>query len=225
VARAIFASNIPVVSAIGHETDFTIADFVADVRAPTPSAAAELIVPKKVDLFRRMRELTAIARSRILERIQLLKERISQLSGRLIDPGRQLADYRLQLDDRLGMMLRGLTRQLEDGANRLQVIQERLARCSPQFVAREANISLQYNHQSILSRMQFFIESRRAMFTAAVAKLHALSPLAILRRGYSMARALPDYTLVKDVRQVNMGQHVEVTLSKGAMVCRIERKI
>ena len=101
VARAIFSSHIPVVSAVGHETDFTIADFTADLRAPTPSAAAELIVPVKDDLVRLIQGITGTLRTSITQRLRLLRERNIRVSGRLVHPKRQIADYRLRLDDAL----------------------------------------------------------------------------------------------------------------------------
>jgi len=224
VARAIFSSHLPVVSAVGHETDFTIADFTADVRAPTPSAAAEVIVPVKDDLLKQIRAARRALKSAIVQRVRLLTERAVQLSRRLIHPGKQVDDYRLRLDDVWGRIVRGFSRDLADKRDRLNVLGGRLGRCTPQAVAKDLNTILKYRHQSLLSAMQFCLGSRRNNFSTATAKLNALSPLAILERGYSVTRALPGYALVKDVQTVNIGGHVEVTVSKGAMICRIERK-
>ena len=224
VARAIFASHIPVVSAVGHETDFTIADFTADVRAPTPSSAAELIVPVKEELLRRIREIRGALKSAMSQRLRLLRERTIQLSKRLVHPGRQIADYRLRLDDALGRIVRGLSRRLDEKRDRLNMMRERLGRCGPQFMVKDLDVLLKQHRQTLFSAMQFFLESKRSILRTTVAKLNTLNPLAILERGYSVTRTLPDYALVKDVQQVSVGQHVEVTVSRGAMVCRIERK-
>ncbi len=224
VARAIFASHIPVVSAVGHETDFTIADFTADVRAPTPSVAAELIVPVKQELLKRIQEIRGALKSAMSQRLRLLRERTIQLSKRLVHPGRQIADYRLRLDDALGRILRGLSRRLDEKRDRLNMMRERLCRCGPQFMVKDLDVLLKHHRQTLLSAMQFFLESKKSILRTTVAKLNTLNPLAILERGYSVTRTLPDYALVKDVQQVSVGQHVEVTVSRGAMVCRIERK-
>ncbi|MDY6986550.1 MAG: exodeoxyribonuclease VII large subunit [Thermodesulfobacteriota bacterium] len=224
VARAIFSSHIPVVSAVGHETDFTIADFVADIRAPTPSAAAELIVPVKEELVGYIAAARAALKSALLQRLRLLRQQTGQVSQRLIHPARRLADYRLSLDDRENRMWTGLTRVLTDKRRHLDATAERLSHGSPKIMAHEYNILLKHNTQTLTTHMQFCLELRRGKLHAAVASLHALSPLAILERGYSVTRALPGYGLVKSVEQVHVGQQVEVTLSRGAMVCRIERK-
>ncbi|NVL91129.1 MAG: exodeoxyribonuclease VII large subunit [Desulfobacterales bacterium] len=224
VARAVFASHIPVVSAVGHETDFTIADFTADMRAPTPSAAAELIVPVKKDLLKRMEEFGKSLKSALFHRIQLLRERTTQLSRRLVHPGKQIADRRLRLDDILGRILRGLSRQLNEKRDRLNMMRERLGRSSPQYMTEDLNVLLKHHCQAFSSVMQFYLESKKSVLRATVAKLNALSPLAILERGYSVTRTLPDYAVIKDVEQISPGQRVEVTVSRGAMICRIERK-
>jgi exodeoxyribonuclease VII large subunit len=224
VARAIFASHIPVVSAVGHETDFTIADFTADLRAPTPSAAAELIVPVREELLRRIHDIRRALKSAIFQRVRLLRERTVQHSGRLVHPSRQIADYRLRLDDSLGRILRGLSRQLDDKRDRLNTMRERLGRCSPQHMIEALDELLKHHCQSLFSATKFFLESKKSGFYTTVARLNALNPLAILERGYSVTRTLPDYVVVKDVHQVSVGQPVEVTVSRGAMVCRIERK-
>ncbi len=224
VARAIFSSHIPVVSAVGHETDFTIADFTADLRAPTPSAAAELIVPVKDELVRLVQGITGTLRTSMTQRLRLLKERNIRVSGRLVHPKRQIADYRLRLDDALERIVRGSLRELSQMRNRVHVIQGRLARGTPQFLMQDLGIALKHYCQTLASAMQFCLQSKRGKLDAIVARLNALSPWAVLERGFSVTRVLPDYALVKDVHQVNVGQHVEITVSRGSMVCSIERK-
>ncbi len=224
VARAIFSSHIPVVSAVGHETDFTIADFTADLRAPTPSAAAELIVPVKDDLVRLIQRITGTLRTSMTQRLRLLKERTIRVSGRLVHPKRQIANYRLRLDDALERIVRGSLRELNQMRNHVHVIQGRLARCTPEFLIQDLGIALKHYGQTLASAMQFCLQSKRGKLDATVARLNALSPWAVLERGFSVTRVLPDYALVKDVHQVNVGQHVEITVSRGSMVCSIERK-
>ena len=224
VARAIFASSIPVVSAVGHETDFTIADFVADVRAPTPSAAAELIVPVKEDLERTLEQVSAALRTGVLQRLRILRERTGQVSRRLVHPKRQIADYRLRLDDAAQRMVKGFTRHLRMMRDRQEVLRDRLFRSSPRSLVEDLHVKLKYSVFNLSSAMQLYFQSKRSSLQATAARLDALSPLAILDRGYSVTRTLPDYAVVRDVQQVSVGQQVEVTLSRGGMLCRVERK-
>jgi exodeoxyribonuclease VII large subunit len=224
VARAVFSSRIPVVSAVGHETDFTIADFVADMRAPTPSAAAELIAPVKEELLAYIAAVRAALKNAVVQRLRLLAEQTTHISQRLVHPARRLADHRLALDDRVSRILTGLTRTLTDKRRHLDAIADRLSYGSPQIMAHEYDILLKHSIQSLSNKMQFYIEAQKGKFRSATASLHALSPLAVLERGYSVTRALPGYAIVRDVQQIDVGQQVEVTVSRGAMVCRIERK-
>jgi exodeoxyribonuclease VII large subunit len=224
VARAIFSSKVPVVSAVGHETDFTVADFTADLRAPTPSAAAEIIVPVKYELVKRIGEMRSALRSGIVQRFQLMTERSVQLSRRLVHPRKMIMDYRLRLDDMLGRIVQACSRQVRENRDRLEMIQQRLARCSPQVLIEDLNILLKHYRQTLLSKMAFYLELRNTTFRATAGKLNALSPLAVLERGYSITRVLPGHVVVKDVAQVEVGQQVEVTVSRGEMVCRVERK-
>jgi exodeoxyribonuclease VII large subunit len=224
VARAIFGSSIPVVSAVGHETDFTIADFVADMRAPTPSAAAELIVPVKEDLESTLEQISAALKTSLVQRLRLLRERTAQVSRRLIHPKRQIADYRLRLDDAAERMVKGFSRQLGAMRDRRDLLKGRLFQSSPLVLVEELRVTLKHNLLNLSSTMQLYVQSKKGSLQTAVASLDALSPLAILDRGYSVTRVLPDYTLVKDVQQVSVGQEVEVILSRGGMLCRVERK-
>lgn len=112
VARAIFASRIPVISAVGHEIDFTIADFVADLRAPTPSAAAELVVPRRGDLVQQVRTLSARAAHAGERFLKIRRERLEKLAERVRDPRRRLTDLRLGLDERFNNLAAAIARRV-----------------------------------------------------------------------------------------------------------------
>ena len=133
-------------------------------------------------------------------------------------------DYRLRLDDMLGRIVQGCSRQVRENGDRLEMIQQRLARCSPRVLIEDHNILLKHYCETLLSKMTFYLELRNTTFRATAGKLNALSPLAVLERGYSITRVLPDQAVVKDIAQVEVGQQVEVTVSRGEMVCRVERK-
>jgi exodeoxyribonuclease VII large subunit len=224
VARAIFASRIPIVSAVGHETDVTIADFVADVRAATPSAAAELVVPMKDELTGRIAGVRATLGSAISGRLRLLRERNRHISGRLVRPRRQVGDCRLRLDDVSGRVVRGTLRHIAKRVDQLGGVRKRLLTGSPQSVVARLKVLLEYNHKTIISKMQFMLGTKKATLLAPVGRLSALNPMAILERGYSITRILPNYALVKDARQIGVGEKVEVTLWRGTLQCQVERK-
>ena len=112
VARAVFASEIPIISAVGHETDYTISDFTADMRAPTPSAAAELVVPIKGELYRKINELKYLIILNLQRYIKNYRSQIGSLRERLADPKKKLSDHRLKLDEEAGRLIRALMNQI-----------------------------------------------------------------------------------------------------------------
>ena len=178
VARAIFASRIPVVSAVGHETDVTIADWVADHRSPTPSAAVEHIVPDQDELFAQLDGFEARLRTTIQSQLDGQKTRIQELETRLAPERRRDAIHQLhQTVDTLDVACRSAVgRKLSDGENRLHTLAQRL---------------------------------------------NALSPLATLKRGYSISRKT-DGAVLTAAEQVSVGDKIEVQLARGHLACRIE---
>jgi len=181
VARAIAASKVPVVSAVGHETDFTIADFVADLRAPTPSAAAELVVAHKAELAQRLDDLTSRLDSALVHRVSAGRQRLTFL-------GRHLA-------------LLNPVEQVRRQRERVAVAAETL-------------------RGALRTRLKLWEGELRAL----AGKLESLSPLAILGRGYSITRLLPDLRVVKDAASVRPGEAVSILLHRGSLACRVEER-
>ena len=179
VARAIFACSVPVISAVGHEVDFTIADFVADQRAPTPTAAAEMVVPCKQDLLAELQLIENQLLRCIQSKIDDAHEICRGLVKRLSDPGRKLREKQQHLDD----LSADLQRRFSD---RLNHFKERLG------------------HES--------------------SRLTALSPLAVLDRGYSITHKVPDGAIVKTAEGLVVGDLVRITLAQGKATCRVEGK-
>lgn len=224
VARAIFSCPIPVVSAVGHETDYTIADLVADLRAPTPSAAAELVVPEKSFLLaRKDAMLIGLARA-ILGRVGSLTDHVHNLSARVIHPRRKIVDWRLRIDDLLGRAQRACVGFLEHTKNRFHFAGISLVRQGPRATLNELGNHLERSQQRLGFAATNVVDSRKGAFQVVAGKLHALNPLGVLERGFSVTRSLPGLTVVKDVVQVRVGQQVAVKVAKGEMVCRVERK-
>jgi exodeoxyribonuclease VII large subunit len=223
VARAIAESKVPVVSAVGHETDITIADFVADLRAPTPSAAAELVVREKTELVRQLVALRARLGRAMGQRAGRLADRLADFRRRrvLTDPGRPLRDWARRVDD-LGTRLGGAMARYDARAR------ERLGRAARAL--RPALLAAPVRHQRRLAgqlggRIERGIRSdtarRRHAVEALAARLDGLSPLACLARGYAIA-ALPSGEVLIRASRVRAGERVTVRLHEGSLGCRVE---
>ena len=224
VARAIFSSEIPFISAVGHETDYTISDFVADLRAPTPTAAAELATPDKSELLRRCNDAAIRLKTKINSYFNLLSEKINDVCRRLIDPRRRLADYRLRLDDLAARLDRILVLQLGRDRKYLAVWQDRLRANHPGSMIEKYNIQHEQNIEKLFKSLLIYNNLKKLNLRELTAKLEALNPLAILARGYSVTRTLPEAALVKNSKRIKPGQEVEVMLARGRLMCRVEGK-
>ncbi|MBW1987342.1 MAG: exodeoxyribonuclease VII large subunit [Deltaproteobacteria bacterium] len=222
VARAIFRSRIPVLSAIGHEIDFTIADFVADVRAPTPSAAAELVVQRKEELDLNLQRLSAALKRRIQTLIQVRRERLFHLSQRLLDPRRRLADLRLRVDDRLEQLQRAWQGQLQGYKHRLQLAQAGLRLMSPRRAADAGRQLLEQRQAQLRLWLRQQLTDQRRQLQHYQERLQTLNPQAILERGYAVATILPTQEVVRDVQQVQVGASLRVRVARGSMDCEIQ---
>lgn len=224
VARAVFASKIPIISAVGHETDFSITDFVADFRAPTPSAAAELAVPFKKELSRKITDLSEILTTRFLWYFGQLKNVLKGLSNRLVHPDRKIADLRLKTDDMLGRLNRAFKNDYLKHHERLGWRIRRLFSNSPSIQTKLVKDKLDILNSNLHIYIKINLSNKRSILRELEAKLHTLSPVAILARGYSITRTVPDAVVVRDPQEVVIGQDLEVTVAGGAFICSVKRK-
>jgi exodeoxyribonuclease VII large subunit len=179
VARSIFMARVPVISAVGHEIDFTIADFVADFRAPTPTAAAEIVVPRKSVLVEQLEGLEIQLRRCMRRKLEVAKENWRGLIKRLAHPERRLRETQQRVD--------------ELSVDLLRRWRERLRQLKDQLGQQGG-------------------------------RLDALSPLAVLERGYSIAHRMPEEKIIKDSASLNIGDVVRVRFAKGKAICRVEEK-
>ena len=224
LARTIFASRIPIVSAVGHETDYTIADFVADLRAPTPSAAAEITVPAKNDLQDQLGFINQKLYQNINSSLKILKNYFFSISDRLIHPKRKLEDMNMRLDDyamRMTVLIRDLlTRKKE----RVEIRHSMLMQISPaKTVTREKERVIAFQ-QTMTGQVGHIINQRQAHMTRHMDMLEALNPMAILKRGYSITRSLPDRIVVRNAKKVNIGQSLEILLGSGQLTVSVDGK-
>jgi len=224
VARAILASQIPVISAIGHETDYTIADFTADLRAATPTAAAELVVPEKSILQRRCNDLLKQVQTTYMNYFNRLQLKLNSISKRLIDPRRKLEDFRLRLDDLGERIHRTLARQFNYKRDHLDLWQNRLMVNTPRHLLDKAEKQLEQINEKLIKSLMISNHSKQIKLRELNATLEALNPLAILARGYSITRTIPDAAVVKNEEEVVLDQELEIMLAKGRLVCRVEGK-
>ena len=221
VARAIFLASIPIVSAVGHETDYTIADFVADLRAPTPSSAAELVVPVQMNL----KATVDATRARIMYyQVRLLeqyREKVLSLAERLPAPRRLIEDLRLTVDAGLNRMqavvnqLQVLKRQQVDG----DVL--RLHHVSPQGQIEKTRGRLAASKKDLSVRMTAIVTAGKQQLGALLIGLDTLNPLAVLRRGYGIVKLSPQGILLKDTHLLTAGADVEVTLAEGGFRAQV----
>jgi len=180
VARAIYNSKIPVISAVGHEVDFTIADFVADLRAPTPSAAAELAVKNRIEVFKEVKNLfkTLISTQRLI--VEDYKSRIN--SARESYGFRRAIDLIAQKAQRADELLRGLLKEIKN-----------------------------------------YFDSKKKSLSLVSGKLNALSPLAVLERGFSLTRKLPEMEIIKDAGSLRLKDEIEVKFLRGKIEAEVKK--
>ncbi|HEX6210227.1 MAG TPA: exodeoxyribonuclease VII large subunit [Methylomirabilota bacterium] len=223
LARTIVASKIPVISAVGHEVDFTIADFVADVRAATPSNAAELVVKEKRAVVESLGDLGGRLRRAMARTLAAHRDRLERAWGRrvLTDPARPLRDLDRRLDDARARLGRAALAAVGRAERRVALAGRSLRVLSPvarTLNSRRALTDLEARLQRAAHRR---LDRARHGLGGAAGRLDSLSPLAVLSRGYSLTRT-PDGRIVRSWREIGAGDAVRVLLHEGSLDCRVD---
>ncbi len=222
VARAIRRSAIPVVSAVGHEVDLTISDLAADLRAPTPSAGAEMIIPDRESLLRELHGFSSGLIRSINGIVDKFREKTSFLSARVKDPRRGLADSMLRLDDLYRRVIFTEKAKIDSNLNLLNIASERLLSNTPAHNIGVYSKEIAFQRRSLYHSMGRYLDKKKKTLQYLTARLESLNPFSILKRGYSIARRLPDMEIVKDAKQVKAGTGVNIMLAHGNINCLVK---
>jgi len=225
VARAIAAAEVPVISGVGHETDFTISDFVADVRAPTPSAAAEIVVRTRQEFDRQITEM----QRRMLHRARyLLLEWSHRLQELLAHPGlrrpqEMLRQSQLQADELAARLAQALATRVENSRQRFTVAATRLASFDLRGRIRALAIELEHRVGELGVRIERALTEKRRQLAELALKLDERSPLRVLERGYAIVYDAAG-NVVRSAGQVALGETIAVQLSRGKLAAEVKRK-
>lgn len=216
VARAIYHSRIPVISAVGHEVDFTIADFVADVRAPTPSAAAEIATPNGVEMLQQFYGYEVLLEESMRRRLKRNQERLTALSARLQHPRQKLQAQAQHLDNLEIRLRQVMHRKLQQQQHRLSHLSLRHEALNPVNTLRQHRQQMVWLEQRLKTSMNQKLEQARHALGKNAALLDSVSPLSILQRGYSVTRDANGQVL-RSSTAVQAGDRLTTHLARGVV--------
>jgi len=224
VARAIVNCPTPIISAVGHETDFTISDFVSDLRAPTPSIAAEIISQPYSELIETLEGYQNYISRSVISQIDLQRTQITNLIKRIRHPGDKLREISQKLDYVETALIQNINQEISFKKNGLNLKDLSLQQNSPQNKIKEAKVYLQNASKDLLKALKLEIERKSTVLAEIVATLQAVSPLSVLSRGYSIISTEPDGKILSSSNQVEIGQTISAILSKGSIKAEIKSK-
>lgn len=221
VARAIHASAIPVISAVGHEVDYTIADLVSDLRAPTPSAAAEAVTP---DQFELMQQLDYQHKRLVRQTLSTLSQRsegITHLARRLKSPQQSLLEKQLRVKELRQRLTSTLRHQLRHAGQALQSAQLALSKWTPQVQVQQQQEKTEQLENRLFQAQTQLLQKQQHRLQLAAQTLHTTSPLATLGRGYAIAFDAQKH-IIKSPAQVKSGDALSIKVEQGDIACRVE---
>jgi exodeoxyribonuclease VII large subunit len=224
VARAIYQSRMPVISAVGHEIDFTIADFVADVRAPTPSAAAELVIRHKAEFHAEVQSLAQRLEHTMHHQLEALRARLEACQQRRVlkDPWAPLRAMEQRLDELSARLERSMRTRLRLWQDAVNAGETAIAHLSPLKLIGMWRARLVALDQRLTAAPAGRVRRGREAVEGLTATLQALSPLAVLARGYSICQNLSDGQVIREAQTVAPGTQVDIRLWRGHLQCTVE---
>ncbi len=220
VARTIAASEIPIISGIGHQTDFTIADFVADVRAPTPSAAAELVSPNQQEILESLLGYEQWLFRSMLAQIEAHRRHLRHLEKRLKHPGRYLDELAQKADDLYGRLERAMIHRLNQAPPQLNTLLLRLQQQSPERMIAALQQRLSELQRRLHASMSQQLYNKERDWKDFAHRLHTISPLATLERGYSITRSEKG-RIIKSTKGLKPGSHIRTHVNGGIIESKI----
>jgi len=223
LALAIRRSRTPVVSAVGHEIDLTISDLAADFRAPTPSVAAELLVLEKESIINRLDEMRSRLVTGINQNIKNQTQELYRLSKRIQDPRKRLADIWMRLDENYSRLIRLMDLIVLDTRKRVNAEERALLLRSPMNMITSIRQRLNFQKTSLSQGIDKQLGIKQTTLSLLEKRMKDLSPLSILKRGYSITRKLPEKWVIRYASRVQKGDQVQVLLAEGELECRIEK--
>ena len=222
VAEAIYHSDLPIMTGIGHETDYTIADFVADVRAPTPSAAAELAFQDKSALLSAVTNLARRLNRSVAKQIAGCRERITDYQGRLKSPETLLYNYRYMLDDYENRLHNCMRQSCLYHAEKLKWVDEALTAQNPHTRLIRSRQTVEALTGRLTQCLAMMVERKQALVSSHTDKLEALNPGKVLERGYAIARRTKDKTIITRAADVKKKDIVDIILHKGRLTTEVK---
>lgn len=221
VVRAIAGSHVPVVSAVGHEIDVTLADFVADLRAPTPSAAAEAVVPVLAETVERLRELKVRLGQVMLRHCAFERQRLDAGIRGVTDVRFRLQEAAQRTDDMVDRLREMVQQLLTAWRERVHGVQRDLSGLNPILAIKQGLVIVPQFSKRLEGQMGVMLAQHRYRIHAKLAQLNTLSPLAILGRGYSILQTVPAGQILHRANDVGVGQELEAQLASGRLSCTV----
>lgn len=223
VAASIYKCSVPVITGIGHETDYTIADFTADLRAPTPSAAAEMCVPEKLQLAATVQQNLNRLNTAVEFHIHEKKRRIADLSSRLRNPDLLVYDALMHIEDLSSRLDNAVKSTVKFKGQQFSTMLQRFFFSNPSAQINSYKDHVLHLHSRLELQTVSVINNNKARLSQAQAKLEALSPMSILNRGYSITRRCRDNKLVSAQKHVKVDESVEIIVSDGKIKAKVEK--
>jgi exodeoxyribonuclease VII large subunit len=223
VVRAIAASRVPVVSAVGHEIDVTLADFVADLRAPTPSAAAEAVVPVLAEIVERLRELKVRLGQVMLRHCAFERQRLDACVRGVTDVRFRIQETTQRTDEMVGQLREMFQELFTAWRERVHGVQQDLSSLNPILAIKQGLATVPQLSKRLEGQMGVVLAQHRHRIHATLAQLNTLSPLAILGRGYSILQTVPAGQILRRANDVEVGQELEAQLASGCLGCMVTR--